>query len=90
MRKAEFETKKVLDQKEMVGEQQSIVQSKLDKEREDNKDLREKMAIVEAELDAEQEQGQAQTEVERGQKPARGVEAAFDEAFNHFGFLRFQ
>ena len=53
MRKAEFETKKVLDQKSMIGEQQSVIQSRLDKEKEDNKDLREKNTALEAELDSE-------------------------------------
>ena len=55
VRKAEFETKKVLDQKAMVNEYQNVVQSKLDKEQADNKELKEKMAGLEAELDAEQE-----------------------------------
>ena len=38
----------------MIGEHQTVIQSKLDKEKEDNKDLREKMTILESELDAEQ------------------------------------
>ena len=55
LRKAEFETKKVLDQKSMALEHHGVVQSKLDKEKADNQELREKMALLEAELDAEQE-----------------------------------
>ena len=39
----------------MIGEHQTVIQSKLDKEKEDNKDLREKMTILESELDTEQQ-----------------------------------